>query len=128
VRVIAVELDGAWRQMEFREFTQLVQAGRVLDDALVRGDVLTGGAVVRAAELRTVAILRGRPLPPPRLIPRDPMEPNIDAALARINWQPTGLLPPAEPPSAAAGDRPTRRNEMVIPLADTVGEGRGTGC
>lgn len=123
--MIALLLDGAWRQMEFREFAQLVQAGRVSDDALVRGDVLTGGVVARADELRTVAILRGRPLPPPRTIPRDPMEPNIDAALARINWQGSSLFLPSEPPAAASGERPTVRDGAVVPTEMREAEDHG---
>jgi hypothetical protein len=104
--------------MEFREFTQLVRANRVPDDALVRGEVLTGGEAVPAAELRTFAILRGRPLPPPRVIPRDPTEPNIDTALSRISWQPDASLPPAEPPTSAAGrGQPAHWERAVIPLA-----------
>jgi hypothetical protein len=82
-----VIVGGKRRQMEFRTFAQFVRAGQVPEDALVCGDVLTGGQIVRAAELRTYAILSGRPLPPPRLIPRDPDQPNLDTTLARIGWQ-----------------------------------------
>jgi hypothetical protein len=78
--------------MEFSEFMHLVQEGRVPADARVRGDVLTGGETVAAGELRVYAILRGRPLPPPRQFPRDPEQPDLDATLRRIRWEPSHVV------------------------------------
>jgi hypothetical protein len=86
--VITLTWNGESRQMEFWEFARLAREGKVPPDAVVRGDVLTGGESVRAGELRTYAILRGLPLPPPRVIPYDPEEPNLDTTLDRIRWLP----------------------------------------
>jgi hypothetical protein len=90
--MILVLLNGKVHVLEFREFARLVQDGRIPEDAPVRSDVLTGGELVRAGELRTYAILRGRPAPPPRVIPHDPNGPYLDHTLGRIRWYPSVFL------------------------------------
>jgi hypothetical protein len=74
--------------MEFREFIDLVRWDRVPPDAPVSGDVLTGGRTVPAGELRTYAILTGRPVPPPRALSREAGEPTLESTLQRIRWEP----------------------------------------
>src|SRR5947209_500056 len=87
--MIFLLLRGAIRHIDFHEFTELVRAGRVPEDALLCGDALTGGQTVRAGELRTYALLRGRPPPPPRAFPREPGTPNLTQTLDRIRWEPS---------------------------------------
>jgi len=84
--------DG-WREIEFTEFMQLARAGVIPPEALVSGEALTNGRSVPAGELRTYALARGWPLPPPRsLPPRDPRQSEIAPRLARFGWHGGMLL------------------------------------
>jgi hypothetical protein len=97
--MMTVIVNGVLREMEFREFAQRVRDGLVPHDAIVRGDVLTAGQAVPASELRTYAILRGHPLPPPREFPCRPEDGLADVALSHIRWYPSIRLGPKPPPS-----------------------------
>ena len=98
--MITVEMGGFRQMLEMRDFVRMVRDGLVPPEALVCGELLTGGAFVRAEELRVYAALRGLEPPQPREdMPAHQVQ-DLAGALRQNVWN------PGDPPEATYPGRP----------------------